>query len=70
MKNVGQFDSLAAFVAATGYEKHGLFGDPKFVNRSGRDYRLTSGSPAIDAGVVILSGGYSGSAPDIGRFER
>ena len=70
VKNVGQFDSLAAFVLATGYEKHGLFGDPKFVNRSGRDYRPASGSPAIDAGVVVLSGGYSGSAPDIGRFER
>jgi hypothetical protein len=69
VKNVGQFDTLDAFTAATGYEANGLFGDPLFVNGPGRDYRLTSGSPAIDRGAAVLSDGYSGSAPDLGRFE-
>jgi parallel beta-helix repeat protein len=69
MKGVGQFDSLDAFSAATGYETHGVFGDPRFVNRAGRDYHLTSGSPAIDRGLVVLSDGYTGSKPDLGRYE-
>ena len=42
--------------------------DPKFVNASGNDFRLTSGSPAIAAGVDVgLS--FNGSAPDIGACE-
>ncbi len=69
MKGVGQFDTLAAFSAATGYETHGVYGDPLFVNRAGRDYHLRSGSPAIDRGLVVLSDGYAGSKPDLGRYE-
>jgi hypothetical protein len=66
---VGQFDTLTAFTAATGYEKHGVFGNPRFVNRSGRDYRLTAGSPAINRGIIVLSDGYAGKRPDLGRYE-
>jgi len=66
----GQFDTLSSFVAATGYERHGVFGDPRFVNRSGRDYRLAGGSPAINRGLVVLSDGYAGARPDLGRYER
>jgi parallel beta-helix repeat protein len=69
VKGKGNFDTLSAFHDATGYEAHGVAGDPLFVNRSGRDYRLGSGSPAIDRGLVVLSDGYAGSAPDLGRFE-
>lgn len=41
-----------------GWETHGFFADPKLVKmsaswRDARDYRLTKGSPAIDAGVPI-----------------
>jgi len=66
----GQFDTLSSFVAATGYETHGVFGDPRFVNRSGRDYRLAGGSPAINRGLVVLADGYAGARPDLGRYER
>jgi Right handed beta helix region len=66
---VGQFDTLTAFAAATGYEKHGVFGNPRFVNRSRRDYRLTAGSPAINRGIIVLSDGYAGTRPDLGRYE-
>ncbi len=51
--------------------------DPGFVNLSGKDYHLTSGSPAVDAGQNL---GYTsdaerrivpnGSAPDIGAYEH
>ena len=51
-------------------------GAPAFVNRAAGDYHLTSGSPAVDAGLVL---GYSrdfddrqvaaGAAPDMGAFE-
>jgi hypothetical protein len=54
--------------------------DPLYVNRAGRDYRLQSGSPAIDRGHVDApgqstldaSGGprWKGSAPDTGAYER
>lgn len=69
MKNVGQFDSISAFRSATGYERHGRFGNPRFANWAGHDYELRSSSPAIDRGLVVLSGSYSGSKPDLGRFE-
>ena len=42
--------------------------DPKFVNASGNDFRLTSGSPAITAGVDVGLP-FNGSAPDIGACE-
>ena len=50
--------------------------NPGFVNLFGKDYHLTSGSPAVDAGQNL---GYTsdtegrtvpnGSAPDIGAYE-
>ena len=42
--------------------------DPKFVNASDNDFRLTSGSPAIAAGLDIGLP-FNGSAPDIGACE-
>ena len=66
---VGNLDTLDAFRAATGYEVHGRFGDPAFLNAGGGDLRIGSGSPAVDGGAVILGDGYRGSAPDMGRFE-
>ncbi len=64
-----QFDSLDVFAAATGYEQNGVFGEPRFVNGSGRDYHLRSDSPAVDRGTVVLSDGFAGAAPDLGRYE-
>jgi Right handed beta helix region len=69
----GQRDAadLGAFRAATGYETIGISADPLFRNPGGDDYRLTLLSPAIDRGIPIsgLSEPFSGTAPDIGRWE-
>ena len=66
---VGNLDTFADFVATTGYDVHGRFGDPRFTNVSGGDFRLTAGSPAVDAGASVLADGHTGTAPDLGRFE-
>lgn len=42
--------------------------DPGFVNASAADYRLSAGSPAIDAGEDLGSA-FKGSAPDLGAWE-
>ena len=45
---------------------------PLLVNRAAGDYGLQASSPAVDAGVVFenYNQGFTGSAPDIGAFER
>ena len=65
----GNTDSLAEFRAWTGYDTHGIQADPRFVDRAAHDYRLRTGSPAIDRGAVVLTDTVLGAAPDIGRFE-
>lgn len=64
------------FQASTGHETHGLFGQPVFVDQASGDYRLTEGSPGIDAGVILKvfndensPWAYQGGAPDIGAIE-
>ena len=64
----GNTDSLAEFIAWTGYEQHGLDANPLFVSYLTSNYALTAASPAIDAGLY-LSEPFLGAAPDLGRFE-
>jgi len=51
----------------TGYEAHGVWGDPRLDGT----LRPRRGSPAIDRGAIIpgVNNGYSGAAPDIGAME-
>jgi parallel beta-helix repeat protein len=46
----GSYTSLTALRSAKGQEGHGTQADPGFLSASGRDFRLTSSSPAIDRG--------------------
>jgi parallel beta-helix repeat protein len=69
VKGIGNLDSLADFTSATGYDAYGRFGDPLFANRGGANFALIAGSPAIDAGMVVLGDGFTRAAPDLGRHE-
>jgi hypothetical protein len=40
--------------SAPGQTTHNLTSDPQFVNRSGGDFHLNSGSPAKDAGLTVV----------------
>lgn len=70
VKGKGNTTSLETFRSWTGLMANGIFADPAFVDGTARDYRLRAGSPAIDRGQVVISDGVSGSAPDLGRYER
>ncbi len=50
------YKTLAAMQAATGQERSGVQGDPRFVAAPGGDLRLGSGSAAIDRGDSATSG--------------
>lgn len=64
--------SLETFRSWTGREAQGLVADPRFIDVAGNDYRLQSGSPAIDSGRSIagVTDGYVGAAPDRGAIEQ
>ncbi len=68
--------NMATFNAATGQEVHGVAGEPIFVNKEAKDFRLAAGSPGISRGVVIQGFNdkdsawpYVGDSPDIGAIE-
>lgn len=65
----GNTATLTEFTQWTGYDRHGLAASPRFANRSRHDYRLTTGSPAVDKGLVVLDEPFRGAAPDLGRYE-
>jgi PKD repeat protein len=67
---------FAAYKSATGWDAHGKWEDPKFVNASGEDFHLQSSSPNIDAGQNLgLTRDFygnsvpSGASADIGAHE-
>jgi hypothetical protein len=41
--------------AAPSWSTNNISADPLFVNRSGNDFHIQSGSPAVDAGLIISS---------------
>jgi parallel beta-helix repeat protein len=61
------YTTLAAFVAATGQEAHGIEADPRWAAPSSGDLHLTSGSPAIDS---ANSGASGESATDVEGLPR
>ncbi|MGN6130922.1 MAG: PKD domain-containing protein [Nocardioidaceae bacterium] len=53
------YSSLAAMQAATGQERYGVQGDPRFVDVAGGNLQLSAGSPAIDRANSGVSGAQS-----------
>jgi hypothetical protein len=49
-------------------DDHAVYDNPVFQNITNGDFHLTTGSPAIDAGIDVGIP-YNGSAPDLGAFE-
>ncbi len=68
VEGYGNTDLFSDFQAWTGYETHGVNADPSMVDAGVRDYYLKAGSPAIDRGI-LLNEPYTGTAPDLGRYE-
>jgi hypothetical protein len=60
---------LTSWAATSGKDTHSVLGDPIFVNPAADDYRLSSGSPAIDAGDPASGTGFPGGRADIGAVE-
>ena len=68
----GTTSSLSVFTSWTGYDASGIGADPRYVDRTQRNYHLASSSPAIDAGLVIpgVTDGFLGAAPDLGASRH
>jgi len=71
-----QYMTLQQWRQETGRDVHSLCADPQFVSVAGRDFRLQTGSPCVDAGVDVgLEADFDGqpvpqgAAPEMGAFE-
>lgn len=67
---------MTNYQTGTGFDTHGVYGDPAFVSISGHDFHLTTTSPAIDAGEDLgFTYDFDGNAvpmsnaPDVGALE-
>jgi len=67
--NSTSYTSLAAFQLATGQETHGLQADPKWKSAINGDFRLTTGSPAIDSANSAVSGEAPTDLEGLLRFD-
>lgn len=72
----GRYRTWSEIRGTYGLETHSITGNPLFTNIAGKNFTLTSSSPAINAGVNVgLTTDYLGnpvpfgSAPDIGAYE-
>ena len=71
--NVLVYNNISDVDIGVGTDKQNnlVTSDSRFVNASGGDFHLQSGSPAIDAGRQLpgITDGFAGNAPDIGAYE-
>ena len=66
------FNNLPDFTTAFGLEAHGLNVDPAFLDTATNNFHLKTGSPCVDAGLIIPGINdqwFLGNAPDMGAFE-
>jgi parallel beta-helix repeat protein len=67
----GGTTSFDTFRAWTGFDAHGAYAEPRFVDASILDFGLADTSPAIDRALDVLgvTTPVLGAGPDIGRYE-
>jgi parallel beta-helix repeat protein len=63
------YGSQQALFSATGQEQHGIFSNPQFANAGAGDFRLTAGSPAIDAANISVSGHQTSDILGVSPFD-
>jgi len=68
----GSTTSVSAFQSWTGYESHGIQGNPGFVDPTSARFGLLPDSLAVDDAVAIggITDDYVGRGPDLGYAER
>ena len=64
------YSTIAAFASATGHDSHSIQADPRFANGPGGDFRLRSGSPAIDAASSNVPQWLATDAEGAPRFDN
>jgi hypothetical protein len=73
------YQDFSGWRASSSVDEHSMFADPGFVDPSAHDFRLSDGSPAVDAGSFVPAGGNTdlagdarqqGGATDLGAYEH
>ena len=64
----GRVIDLREMQSRTNQEQNSFVSDPMFIDPSGHNFGLKSGSPAIDKGIDVGIP-YTGGAPDVGAYE-
>ena len=67
--NSVNYNTLAAFQAATGQMLNGINADPKWANIGARDFHLTAGSPAIDSASSGITGQPGSDVAGVARVD-
>jgi len=67
-----RYDDLAALCTATGFECHGVGGDPMLRDPAARLFAPGTGSPLLDAALRLygINDAYIGKGPDVGYVEQ
>jgi hypothetical protein len=63
------YPTLAGFAAASGQEQHGLQADPRWRSPDTADFRLTTGSPAVDSADSSVPGEQVADVTGSDRFD-
>jgi parallel beta-helix repeat protein len=63
------YPSLSSFQSKTGQEAHGFQGDPRWADQAHGDFRLSTGSPAIDSANSGASGQPSTDIDGLARVD-